>query len=646
MIACTNKLPRVAEKLIDTFKSNPGQVNNEGNTALLIAASNRLDYICAKLIDTRKSKPWQVNNDGNTALIYACLNGINNISLKLIGTGQSNPGQVNRKGNTALIIACYKTMTHVALKLIETGQSKPEQVNNDGNTALIFACSNKIDIVALKLIETGQSKPEQVSNEGNTALLFACYKNMDAVALKLIETGQSKPEQVNNEGNTALLFACLYKMENIAIKLIETGQSKPEVINVNGDTSLMLACSNKMDAVALKLIETGQSNPGQINNNMYTALFLACHNKMENVALKLIETGQSKPGQVVTNNSITALIVTCFRKLENVAIKLIETGQSNPEHIDNFGKDALYYAESNNLTNVVDLLKKETIHTYNLLKRGYDMINGEDIIIQDFLKKSEKNLCFIIDKKAFLTDKGSIKKIINDDVNIKYGCKRAGNTSEFILDENVNYNMEYLNMSMLIPMQIFVKLDEINSIIYNKLSNRIFELKNTGLKLPAIISKAFLNGSGGVGADHCQPGKETEVYTFTNVLPVCEREETNESTEQTETNINVEPIINVMYKGVTYKINVNETMNIGDLKQSLITKLLSENVINSNNQNVRFVYLGKVYTDNSMVLSQLPNFSYGITLQAMMNQIGGKKRKTKKYKRCKGKQCHRYTRRN
>ena len=250
------------------------------------------------MIQTGNFNPEQVDNNGNTALMIACKYEMSNVSMALIQTGQSKPEQVSKIGNTALMLACNNKMSEVALALIQSGQSKPEQVNNNGSTALMLACKNNMPDVALALIQTGQSKPEQVNKNGITALILVCDNKMSEVALALIQTGQSKPEHVDYNRQTALMYACNNNMPNVALALIQSGQSKPEQVDYNRQTALMLACNNNMPDVAMALIQTGQFKPEQVNSNGYTALILACKNNMPEVALALIQTDNSRPRQV------------------------------------------------------------------------------------------------------------------------------------------------------------------------------------------------------------------------------------------------------------------------------------------------------------------------------------------------------------
>ena len=56
----------------------------------IIAAKQEKRHIDYRIFD-EKSNPGQVNKYGNTALIYSCLLGLESIATKLIKTGKSNP---------------------------------------------------------------------------------------------------------------------------------------------------------------------------------------------------------------------------------------------------------------------------------------------------------------------------------------------------------------------------------------------------------------------------------------------------------------------------------------------------------------------------------------------------------------------------
>jgi ankyrin repeat protein len=585
---------------------------------------------------------------GDTPLIYAIKKKIPQIALALIATGKLNLGEINNKGKTALIYACSEGLNDVALSLLATGQSRPEQVSNDGSTALMYACSEGLNDVALALLATGQSRPEQVSNDGLTALMYACSEGLNDVALALLATGQSRPEQVSNEGSTALIGACSQGLNDVALALLATGQSRPEQVSDIWQTTALLAAADNYN------------------------------NRIPEVILALIETGNSRPDYIsVINRGKTALIamVDRFDKTRNVekqldAVKaLLATGQSLPDHEDMRGMTALDYAISRNIPQLEQLLEQEdttltdqlpntnvsntpndVTEIININANGFDQITQETHKISDFLTQSINNICIKSNNTYFLTTKDVIRQNLTSSVNIKYGCKQAGNGSRYILDSNIIRNTKYFSLNSIIGLQGVIDYNKIEEIISNQTSSQLFGIIPTDKKLPAIISEAFINGGSGVGADHCQTGKETTVYTITVAQPLCG--ETNEldtkkskkrqrveedSDDEDNTNMDVDEDpnqIKIQYKGQIFSFPITETSNLEDVKRMLLEKLMADNLITSINSNVKFIYKGKIYKDNlnSVLLSSLENPPFGMTLQAMVNTItGGRKtRKTRK----------------
>lgn len=171
-------------------------VDGEGNTPLMLACIGSRVYIAMALIETGHSNPGHVNYNNETALIIVCnlydsnleLNETKQttVALALIATGQSKPGHISA-GNTALTLACDKMMPEeVTLALIATKQSKPGHIRYDDDTALIIACKQRESRTALALIATGASREYHISN-GYTALMCACQNGLADVIMALIE---------------------------------------------------------------------------------------------------------------------------------------------------------------------------------------------------------------------------------------------------------------------------------------------------------------------------------------------------------------------------------------------------------------------------------------------------------------------------
>ena len=213
--------------------------------------------------------------------------------------------------------------------------------------------------------------------------------------------------------------------------------------------------------------------------------------------MELIQTGKSIPGHI-DGIGYTALIYACERYMTDVALKLIETGTSNPSHINENLDDALTIAKNNNLSEVVQLLTQQTSSqepdVINFNDQGFDTVNQETVKIDDYLKSSNENVCFKVNNQHFLTSKSTLRRQLQDTANIKYGCKQAGNTSQYILDNNIIYKPEYFSLSSIFSLQILVDSFRLRSIIDNKNTHNLFYLKTSNKKLISIISKEFIDG--------------------------------------------------------------------------------------------------------------------------------------------------------
>ena len=505
---------------------------------------------------------------------------------KSIDSGEFNLSEIKDDKTPLMYCCCYNSsfsdFIHISMKLIQTGKAYPEFVDNEGKTALIYLCNNgstvRHDNLAIQIIETGKSLPEQVDKDGNTALILACKNNINHTRFKLIETGMSKPEQVNTDGNTALIYACKvgFLSTDIALKLIETGNSRPEQINKENLSALSYACKNKLSEVALKIIEVIKENPSipiYIYENAYS---IALENNMFEV------------------------------------IDILNSLINNKETID----DKLFI---------------------NINEIGFDILNQEHLKIKEYLNNNTNGICIKVNNQYFLIDNRNIINQMSNNYNIKYGCKTAGNTSQYILDSNIIYNTEYFSISSIFGFQILVDYkkfaDQLSS------SNKLFTLIPTSLTFPSIISKEFINGRSGISADHCQPGKETIVYDSHISYPIQKEKEK----EIQEKEIQEKEKIKVQYKTSIYSFPITLTTTLNDIKQDLLK--MTSNI--DNNIKVKFIYKGKIYTNMDTELSSIESNPNGITLQSIISPVTGgkkmKKQKTKKRNQFK-KKTNRYVR--
>jgi ankyrin repeat protein len=508
------------------------------------------------------------------------------------------------KTNLMKLIAAETPETQEIIKLIQQNPNDVGFVNDDtDDTALIIACENKMSDVALALIATGHSNPGNPDMNGNTALILACENKMSDVALALIATEHSNPGNPDMNGDTALMFACRHKMTNVALELIATEHSNPEqAANTTGNTALIIACENKMSDVALALIATKQSNPGNPDMNGDTALIIACQYEMSDVALSLIATGQSKP-ELVNIYNATALTFACENDMLNVAFAIIAT---QPITLPNISINI------------------------NSLKT-FDVMDGKDKPIQDFISENTDNIVFIIDKKhCFNASKTNILKEL--DGSIKFECLVGDGRRG---PDNINKLIKYCHIKQIanyLPID-FITYDNALQIC-NPLSGNIFQLTRSNKQLASSISQNILNGANFRGASHCQEGQGGAVYSVEKVIPdtsvapaIMEESVEPSVVEKPNTSIRVE-ITNKTINTVEY----SPTTTIQEVKENLFRQLELTGSIDR----IRLIYRGKILS-NDQLISQIVGYNAPTdtlvgTIKPLSGgkQSGGKQRRTKK----------------
>lgn len=362
---------------------------------------------------------------------------------------------------------------------------------------------------------------------------------------------------------------------------------------------------------------------------------------------------ESENGQLpeTDDKGQTALIYAIKYNMEDVAVDILLTEDSNFEQEDYKGNNAMHYAKKEGLIDVIDVIQQkngkppQTVHPrykkvslmdVNINQTGYDIIEMADVKIKDFLAADPDNVVFVINQTPYLLNKSSIKTQLKDNVQLKYGCKKAGDTLEYSLDDNIDYKPIYFSLSSISPAQVVVKKDEIRSVL-NSFRHRIYIAQKTRKRLRSIISEAYLRGEGGASSDYCQNGKSRPVYELIKANPIDEPLES----EVQETSEGKPHIVSVIYTSNNDKLDfpITLTTSLEEVKEMLLDKLIERNNLPHKNYSVHFIYKYVVYTEDvfeTILLKDLKNPPYGIKLTAgFMEIIGGKRKKTQKRKKSK-----------
>jgi len=178
---------------ISNMIDNRGFTGNEetysGRTPLMELCSvykiKSITELAIKLVETGKSNPGAMDEYGDTALMESC--GLTGILSKL------NMQNIDRFG------APFNSMNIKLIRdILNTGESKPEQANKDGLTALIVVIlnnaidtHNKIQLIN-EIIDTGNSNMEQITG----TFVANKYNKKSALYFLLTESGIENDNQI------------------------------------------------------------------------------------------------------------------------------------------------------------------------------------------------------------------------------------------------------------------------------------------------------------------------------------------------------------------------------------------------------------------------------------------------------------------
>jgi hypothetical protein len=164
-------------------------------------------------------------------------------------------------------------------------------------------------------------------------------------------------------------------------------------------------------------------------------------------------------------------------------------------------------SDLNNNENINENINNEIIPRNNInnIEYGscYDPIMLNEISnVKNYMKKDINNILLLIDKTVICLNRKHIKK----NVKLFYECI---SDTGFIGNDNVVKDTKY---GKLIPYNQLVPQNELEKLQNIKFS--IYKLVPTRINLKAIVSvKLKNNNNSWVGADHCQAGSGSKVYS-------------------------------------------------------------------------------------------------------------------------------------
>jgi ankyrin repeat protein len=272
----------IIKNILKSGRSNPGHVNKNQTTALLLSMCKDAPIIGELILKTGNSNPSVINKVGDTSLLLALSKNYENICKLIVDETSINNHIISNNGDTPLLLALSKNYKYISEKIFSTiGNNKKNLeslsvINSCGDIALFFAINIGNEDLALKIFHSGYSKFDIISNEGDTSFIMAINNGMLTLAYEILNVASpSLISHVNKYGNTALIL-CLGKMFfDFAMKIVNSGHSNPDHINNENDTALLLAVNHGQIDIAKKLLLQMKINKYHKNNFNNDALIIA-----------------------------------------------------------------------------------------------------------------------------------------------------------------------------------------------------------------------------------------------------------------------------------------------------------------------------------------------------------------------------------
>ncbi len=673
MIAIEYSLPNLALAILQTGQAAPNHTNNNNSTALIEAIQKGYTELALAIIRTGQSRPTQVDNHGFSAYFYAhqhdedevkeelehylspqianTLERIQNVYINFDGTNEERNAELNHLFQE---LAENEQRFHNGIDRSIFNQQMNDLLNTNSNDDFVVH-DNLTDYPDSERGIAVVSLYEKVQELRNNILIHH-EASLTQPELNSIRGMRQYIDQVTGIVEHLSSYDMddddrfdIYDQENLDI-LIDIWTRLKDYYNVLNTITNALANprANNND-------NNDDDNDDDNDDSLYiynnlsdysnkSGAFVELYDRVNNTLNHILNTNEQNLDANQRNN-ITRIqgdinnlqeLVNHIRSMDNHTRNQYNAQDALPtlnEHWNVLKNDfnVLIFIE-HSLANAPVAQPQQPVEqplvtgSINVNDLGFDSEDQEEKTVKQYLSENSHHIALMLNGKIYLINKTRLREQIRDDANNKYACKRAGNNSSFVLDSNIYFNPVYFSLSAIIGAQILVDLNNIIGILGTQ--SRTFIATNTNRTAKAIMSLAFYNGATGVGADHCQTGKETPIYRIEPIGTIDVASTTNAPVAQ-NTATNDAQEIKVQYKGEVFKFYINLNTTLDNIRQMLLDKL---NINSNTNPTVRFIYKGRLYNRDSFgsKLTTLENPPFGITLQAQIIQPTGGKKLTKR----------------
>ena len=380
--ACESKMTSVVRILLTHSSStNIGQVDEDGQTALLVAIKNGLSLASMMILKCPEIDVNHRGADSMTALMWACNNRLVGTCMALLDVEGIDLSLASAADNsTPLILACIPALEMVALKIIgilEGGDvgAGINHINSKRETPLLLACRNGLSQVATKLLKMNHLvKPKDEFKSGTDKLVvMACMNSLPHVALQLLYRRMGDVNRPDKCGITALIAACKMNMSIVANVILKRLHANVKHIGgAASDTALILACKNKMTSIVSLILRRTKIAVSHVNVNGESALEWCCRNNLEDAALHIIcriDSSDHKRDEKIS------LLWACRNKMNRVANHLTKFDNTDQNHHDETQSNPLMWAIKHDMKDVVNVLLSRHCNCQTINQSGEDALS-------------------------------------------------------------------------------------------------------------------------------------------------------------------------------------------------------------------------------------------------------------------------------
>ena len=200
--ACRDGELALVQFLVNDCGADVHEVDECGNTALMIACLSGKLEVVKYLVEECKADVNAQDLNGMTVLVEACLRGGADIVKCLVNDCGADVNAQDRGGQTALMIACLRGNLEEVKYLVEDCKADVNAKDQHGKTVLMWACEEGNLELVKYLVEDCKADVNAQDKDGKTALMrmIACEEQDEEEVAEMVRVLLAQPEATQTRG--------------------------------------------------------------------------------------------------------------------------------------------------------------------------------------------------------------------------------------------------------------------------------------------------------------------------------------------------------------------------------------------------------------------------------------------------------------